>query len=137
MKQEQVLRGKKMAIQEETWEQKIVGWIRRTRPTIYCICRHVSSSGMSRRMSFYAIKNNKPVYLDALIAEMAGYKFDKHKQGLRVSGCGMDMGFAVVYEFSCRCFPDGFKYRKGVTHRNGDPSPIDKDGGYALTQSWL
>lgn len=126
-----------MAKQEKTWEQKTVEWIRRTRPTIYCTCEHVSASGMSRRISFFAIRNNKPVYLDGLIEAMTHYKRDRKDRGLRVGGCGMDMGFAVVYDFSRACFPNGFKYRKGEYHRNSDPSPADKDGGYALKHSWL
>jgi hypothetical protein len=92
---------------------------------------------MFRRISFYAIRDNKPIYLDGLIAGMTHYNRDKNKEGLRVSGCGMDMGFAVVYAFSGEVFPNGFKYRQGEYHRNGDPSPIDEDGGYALQHSWL
>ena len=122
---------------QKTWEEKMVQWIRMKRPTIYCVCRHVSSSGMFRRISFYAIRRNELVYLDGLIEDLADYKRDKKEQGLRVTGCGMDMGFAVVYAFSHAIFAKGFRYRKGECHRNGDPSPIDKDGGYALKHQWI
>jgi len=119
------------------WELETILWLRRTRPTIYTILRHVSSSGMFRLIDVYAIKDNKPLYLSGLVSVLTHYKCDGKRQGLRVSGCGMDMGFAVVYDFSNAVFPKGFKYRKGECHRNGDPSSIDKDGGYALKQEWL
>lgn len=122
---------------KKTWEQETIEWIRRTRPPIYCVLRHVSRSGMFRRISFYAIRGEDHVYLDGLIAGMTAYKLDKAKIGLRVSGCGMDMGFAVVHAFSRSCFPNGFRYRKDERHRNNDPSPVDKDGGYALKCKWL
>ena len=121
-----------MQTQLSEYQTKLVKWIRKTRPTIYFIIRHVSQSGMFRRISFYAIKDNKPVDLDCLIATMTHYQRDRHYEGLRVSGCGMNMGFAVIYDFSSAIFPKGFRYRKNESHRNGDPSPIDKNGGYAL-----
>lgn len=62
--------------------------------TIYTIIRKVSSSGMSRNIDVYAIVNNRPVYLSGYIAKVLGWPMaDK---GIRVSGCGMDMGFHLV-----------------------------------------
>lgn len=116
---------------------ELIKWIRRTRPTLYTICRHVSSSGMFRLISVYVIQNNEPFCIDGWIENWTHYERDKKRQGLRVSGCGMDMGFDVVYNFSRALFPKGFHYRKGESHRNGDPSPVDKDGGYALNHRWL
>jgi len=119
------------------WEKEIVSWLRRKRPMIYTVLRHVSSSGMFRRIDVYAIRDNKPLYLSGLVEELCHYKRDKHREGLKVSGCGMDMGFAIVYDFSSQVFPNGFRYRKGESHRNGDPALRDRDGGYALRHEWL
>lgn len=119
------------------WEREIIKWLRRKRPVIYTVLRHVSTSGMFRRIDVYAIRDNKPLYLSGLVEELCQYKRDRHKEGLRVGGCGMDMGFAVVYGFSGQVFPNGFRYRKGEGHRNGDPSSRDLDGGYALRQQWI
>jgi len=119
------------------WEREIIGWLRRKRPMIYTVLRHVSSSGMFRRIDVYAIRDNKPLYLSGLVAELCHYKRDRQKQGLRVGGCGMDMGFAIVYNFAAAIFPNGFRYRKKESHRNRDPGPRDRDGGYALRHEWL
>ena len=54
-----------------------------------------------------------------------------------VGGCGMDMGFNIVYSLSRRLWPKGFKLPKGKAGRNGDTSGTDTDGGYALNQRWL
>lgn len=123
--------------QLDDYEKNTVQWLRRYRPRIYTVLRHVSNSGMFRRIDVYVIRNNSPVWLTPLVEKMTHYTRDKQKDGLRVHGCGMDMGFAVVYTFSSAVFPDGFRYREGEHHRNGDPNPRDPDGGYALRQEWL
>ncbi len=63
---------------------------------IYCVLRSVSKSGMSRVIDFYTIENNKPQYLSGLIRMALGYRMAKNG-GLVIGGCGMDMGFHVVY----------------------------------------
>jgi hypothetical protein len=99
---------------------------------INCFLRHVSSSGMTRRISFYVIKNNKLIGLDWYIEKVLGYKRNYNNEGLVVGGCGMDMGFAVVYELGLSLWPKGTKKPHGI--RNGEP---DSNGGYALKHSWV
>jgi hypothetical protein len=65
--------------------------------TLYTILRHVSKSGMSRRISVYSEGMRM---LDSLVSEVTGYKFASKGDGLVVSGCGMDMGFHLVYNVS-------------------------------------
>lgn len=95
--------------------------------TVSCILRSVSRSGMSREISFV---DKEMRNLDYPISKACGYRFGK--QGLKVGGCGMDMGFAVVYELGHRLWPKGTDKPHGT--RNGEP---DSDGGYALKQRWL
>ncbi len=116
------------------YQKELVKWIRRTRPTVYTVCKHVSSRGMLRVIDCSVIRDGKPVIVSHLIAAYGLYKEDKRRRGVRVSGCGMDMGFSVVYNLSAAIFPKGFKYRKDEHHRNGDPGKRDRDGGYALKQ---
>lgn len=105
---------------------------------IYTILRHVSSSGMSRRISVIAIgENAKPYSLDWYIEKLGIYKRDNKKDGLRVNGCGMDMGSAVTYSLGRSLFPKGFKLAKDQYGRNGDKSGYDNDGGYAFKHEWL
>lgn len=103
--------------------------------TVYTVLRHVSSSGMSRRIDLYTIHKNQPRSITYYTAKALGYNRNPDKEGITVGGCGMDMGFHLVYNLGRALFPKGFKV-KG-TGRNGDTSGHDNDGGYALNQRWL
>ena len=88
--------------------------------TVYTILRHVSASGMSRRISLTTIHDGELRRLDNLVADLLDYRQHKH-EGLIVTGCGMDMGFGLVYNLGAALWPDG--------------TP-DSTGG-ALKHSWL
>lgn len=98
---------------------------------VYCILRSVSSSGMSRSISLYVKSEGDMRNVDSLVSDALGYKLAK-KGGLQVSGCGMDMGFHLVYALGCALWPTGTETPHGS--RNGKP---DTDGGYALKHVWL
>ena len=98
---------------------------------VYCILRTVSASGMARAISLYVKSEGDMRSIDSLSADALGYKLAK-KEGLQVSGCGMDMGFHLVYALSCALWPNGTETPPGV--RNGAP---DTAGGYALKHVWL
>jgi hypothetical protein len=76
--------------------------------TIYTILRHVSPSGMTRWIAPVIYQNGDPRYLSYAIAETGLYPYDRNRDALKVSGCGMDMGFDVVYNLGRTLFPDGF-----------------------------
>lgn len=67
-----------------------------------------------------------------LAGKAMGYTFDRDRTGLKVSGCGMDMGFHLVYNLGATLWPKGTKKPHGT--RNGEP---DSCGGYALQHRWL
>ena len=96
--------------------------------TVYTVLRHVSSSGMSRRIDLYVIRKNQPLCISHDAARVLGYSLH-NDGGLIVSGAGMDMGFHVVYALGSAMWPKG-----SITGRGGKP---DTDGGYALHQRWL
>lgn len=108
--------------------------------TVYCILRHVSRSGMFRRISPVVILpgyDKKPVVRDLswLVGKAINSPTYYDKEGVGMSGCGMDMGFHLVYCLGRALWPEGFKVKgRG---RNGDTSGWDKDGGYALRKEWL
>lgn len=68
--------------------------------TVHCVLRHVSRSGMSRRIDFYVIERtngrhgDRLQYLSGWMAVLLGMA--RSDKGLRVDGCGMDMGFHMV-----------------------------------------
>ena len=103
--------------------------------TVYTVLRHVSRSGMMRRISPVIIVNGEPMDIDWQVAKLGIWSRRYPNDGLIVEGCGMDMGFHVIYELSRVLFPDGFKV-EGYG-RNGNTSGWDNDGGYALRQKWL
>ena len=96
--------------------------------TIYTVLRSVAPSGMSRTMSLKVAKNGKiqdltyyaSVVLDYPLVEVNG------SRALRVGGCGMDMGFHVVYSLARGLFRDKYE---------GQPDAVD--AGYSLSQAWL
>lgn len=77
---------------------------------IYADIKSVSRSGMSRRITFYYVKNSAIVRATPQIAWLCGEvmpgKYDQGgkeliEYGLNVAGCGMDMIFNTLY----RCMP--------------------------------
>jgi len=116
--------------------------------TVYTVLRHVSRSGMSRRIDLYVIVDGRPRWLSGLAAKACGYRLADGVGGrsLHVSGGGMDMGFSVVYGLSQTLWPDGHPCtgdacpsNDHVNDRRGDYTPgrHHADGGYALRQEWL
>ena len=76
--------------------------------TLYTIVKHVSSSKMLRVIRVIQINGNEPFYISYRAAQALGWPYDEDKEGIRVSGCGMDMGFHTVYELSGALFKDGY-----------------------------
>lgn len=121
--------------------------------TVHTILRHVSKSGMSRSISAVVARPSdydrapgdrwEPVDISWLVARATGNKLDD-RGGVKVSGGGMDMGFALVYDLSHTLFPDGFECIgagcPSNAHTNGDRDYTPhrhNDGGYALRHRWL
>ena len=116
--------------------------------TVTVLLRHVSQSGMMRAISF--IHEQRDV--SWLVARATGFKFNSRWDGLTVTGCGMDMGFHLVYSLSrtlygspgayvCKGATDGYEGRcHSNDHSNGAPyvaGAVHSDGGYALSSRWL
>jgi hypothetical protein len=104
---------------------------------VYTVCHHVARSGMMRVLSLYvALLDDKghPYIrrIDWLACKAAGFTYSDKHEGLRMGGCGMDMGFHAVYCLGMALWPDGTPEPHST--RNGEP---DSNGGYALKQSWI
>jgi len=93
--------------------------------TVYCVLRSVSKSGMSRRIDFYVIKENRPIWITGNMAALMDRDSKGCGKGMRVDGCGMDMGFASVYNLASTLWPEG------------NPDRADRDGGYLLKSEWM
>jgi hypothetical protein len=83
--------------------------------TLYTINRHVSSSGMTRHISVFRVDNKGEIEcLDWIIARAGIFKRvnRNNMEGLKVTGCGMDMGFHVVYTVSSIVLGDGYAIKQ-------------------------
>jgi hypothetical protein len=91
------------------------------KPTAYTILKSVSASGMSRTMKVVTYHEGQVLDITWWVAR-AGIGTLTEKNGqrvLRVGGCGMDMGFHIVYSLSLALYGSA------------------NDGGYNLRQEWL
>ena len=94
--------------------------------TVYTILRHCSASGMSRDISLVMVKDGELRNITWYAARAMGYacKLRDGSNVIRVGGCGMDMGFHLVYGLSRTIFA-------------GNPAREDRDSGYVLNHRWL
>lgn len=102
--------------------------------TIYTILRRKSTNGMNRDISLVIVDRMDMTIFDItwLAASVLGYAVNRDNGGIRCSGCGMDMGWNLVYSLGSRLWTDGTEKAHGA--RNGEP---DFSGGYALKHQWL
>jgi hypothetical protein len=131
---------------------------------IYCVLRSVSRSGMSRVIDLKKVDENGAMLSLGYNAAIAmGDKYDRDRWGIKIGGCGMDMGFALVYNLGATLWREGYgctgKDCSSNDHSNGDRDytpnrnegvTSDKDGnqrevnthwhregGYALKSRWI
>jgi hypothetical protein len=113
--------------QKEALEQ-LREWLPRGQ-RVYTILRHVSASGMTRDISLVVFKEGQewPLHPNYTVAKAMGWRLveTKGSKAIRVSGCGMDMGFHLVHSISQKLY--GW---------NEDGS-YNAEGAYALKQEWL
>lgn len=72
--------------------------------TVYTQLQHVSRSGMMRHIS---VRTSLEGLHDWDVAAAVGYSLAP-REGIKVSGAGMDMGFSLVYNLSRTLYPNGF-----------------------------
>ena len=111
--------------------ERLKEWIKKG-DTLHTTVRHVSRSGMMRYITTRQLKKsdhpdrevNVSNY-DYHIARVLDLPEAPNFQGVKVGGCGMDMGFWLVYRLSRAIFGD-------VPKGEGD-----RDHGYWINQEWL
>ena len=95
--------------------------------TVYTVMRHRSESGMMRAISALGIEGSKIADYTGNVAHALDWRYHRDHGGVVVNGCGMDMGFHLVYALSATMFPEGFgcigdgaPRCPGNDHSNGD-----------------
>lgn len=86
--------------------------------TIHTVIRHVSRSGMMRHIDVVLLREEGALYMSYHVAKLLDYN-TAEDGSLKVGGCGMDMGFHVVYALSSVLFAG------------------QERAGYILNQRWL
>lgn len=121
---------------------------------VYTSCSHVARSGMSRRIHVYIVTRDTETdregkkrvehrihEITGLVAHALDYTRNQNDGGLVIGGCGMDMGFHVVYSLGRVMFPKGgsLKAASGVRQAQAERGGITRevDGGYLLKHEWL
>tara|TARA_R110000824_G_scaffold28841_1_gene96494 strand:+ start:26 stop:451 length:426 start_codon:yes stop_codon:yes gene_type:complete len=117
--------------------------------TVYTILDHCSRSGMTRHIRVVIARTGDDgrtyhLHPNWHVATALGVRQAKRGDGVVMGGCGMDMGFQLVYTLSATLWPDGFVCLgdrcRSNDHSNGDRDRTPhhhKSGGYALTHEWL
>ena len=82
--------------------------------TAYTKLIHCSKSGMTRIISVMSIKKNQPYYHNHSVSEILSFKKAEKfgEYGLKIGGCGMDMGFHLIYTLSCKLYGDGYAIKQ-------------------------
>lgn len=101
--------------------------------TVYCVLRHVSRSGMMRHISLLACEGRRLRDITYLASMATGIGLTKDGY-VKMGGCGMDMGFAAVYDLGRAVYPGGNGSYSRC--RNGDKGP-EEDGGYFFRSEWM
>lgn len=96
------------------------------KPIVYTKLGHVSKSGMMRKIRLYVANKDSGIEDITFYASRAMSEGMDDK-GIMVRGCGMDMGFDLVYRLAWSLFRD---------ERNGSQTTTP-DCGYFLSQKWL
>ena len=105
--------------------------------TVYCVLKHRSQSGVLRRIQLLIVdKKTKSIEdISYWVAHAIKYHISKVDGALVVRGCGMDMGFHVVYSLGRVLFPRGGSINK--SQRRFMLKRRETDGGYLLRHVWL
>jgi hypothetical protein len=84
--------------------------------TLWTQLNHVSQSGMTRHISVRQIKKDYPLDWTRLVSIALDWKEAKNRfggyNGIKVGGCGMDMGFHLVYTLSSVLYNDGYAIKQ-------------------------
>tara|TARA_R110000823_G_C15693993_1_gene475688 strand:+ start:182 stop:526 length:345 start_codon:yes stop_codon:yes gene_type:complete len=86
--------------------------------TAFTTVRHVARSGMSRRISVLATSirsgDGSISNYSYAVSQVLGWKHGPSRESasVKVSGCGMDMGFHLVYTLSSILYGDGYAIKQ-------------------------
>lgn len=106
--------------------------------TVYTILRSVSRSGMTRVITPFILDpvDGKPISIVRFVRPILNYPTAEAlgHVGLKVGGCGMDMGFHLVNALSYALH--GHTHPEVAQHMALKPGDLERPG-YTLNHRWL
>jgi hypothetical protein len=108
--------------------------------TVYTIVKHVSRSGMARDIAAIAgLPGGGLENISGYVADAIGWRW-MDNGAVRVAGCGMDMGFHLVYVLAQTLFrddPDPTPEEEATCPRYCSVDVHLERHGYALKHRWV
>ena len=120
--------------------------------TLYTTVTHVSRSGMMRHIKVMVCSDGEVTNISGYASTALDWPWADDGT-VKVSGCGMDMGFHLVHSLSSTLFCDGWQcvgdggedYKKRCPNNSHVNSGPDREnftqrheyGGYALRHKWI
>ena len=99
-------------LDREYGREKLLEHYLREGQTVYTILRSVSANGMSRHISLVMVDSDGSLcditYYAAAALNESLYEKNGHRS-IRQNGCGMDMGFNLVFNLAYALFGNGYR----------------------------
>jgi hypothetical protein len=89
--------------------------------TVYTQLATTSQDGMRRTIKVLLRGKDDIENISAMVAKVIGWRFSTRHNGVIVTGCGMDMGFHLVYVLSSTIYSE----------------EVNDRAGYKLSQRWI
>jgi len=98
---------------------RLKAWIEANNYQVFTVIRSVARSGMSWEISVVIPitddhHNTRFVHPSWTVAKLLGYRYSEKNghNAVVVGGCGMDMGFHLIYGLSQKLYGDGYKIKQ-------------------------
>ena len=97
-------------VDKERAEELLKEWFPKG-STAHTTVVHVARSGMSRHIKVFAITGERILNISGYVADYLGWRYT-NKEAVFVGGCGMDMGFHLIYTLSSCLYDDGYAIKQ-------------------------
>ena len=79
--------------------------------TAHTTVRHVNPKGTSRHIKVLAISGERIQNVSYYVSKLLDWRYTD-KEAIFVGGCGMDMGFHLIYTLSSVLYDDGYAIKQ-------------------------
>lgn len=97
-------------VDKERAEELLKEWFPKG-STAHTTVVHVARSGMSRHIKVFAITGERIQNISYYVATYLDWRYT-NKEAVFVGGCGMDMGFHLIYTLSSCLYDDGYAIKQ-------------------------